>query len=116
MLQHWWLRYETSTLIRCLIWCLPGLLSALDEVTRTDTVGRLRWSKIGVLGLRRGVLLAEQTEGPVRDVEAAEDDDGEEDLLLRGWVSESAWFEGLKQAEKIENAESLKGARCLQHG
>ena len=51
----------------------------------------MRWSEVGVLRLRLGVLLAEQTEGPVGDVEAAEDDDGEEDLLLRWWVSEAAW-------------------------
>ena len=86
MLQHWRLLLcKPSPLIRCLIGRLPRGGAVLEVVVRIDAVRRLRRSELGVLRLRLSVLLAEQAKSPVGDVEAAEDDDGEEDLLLRWW-------------------------------
>lgn len=67
------------------------MLAVLDIAIRVDTVRCLWWrSEVIVLCLRLSVLLTEQTECPIGDVEAAEDDNGKEDLCLGVEVSEAA--------------------------
>ena len=94
MLQHWRVcrLYKPPPFIRRLIWCLPRLLTILDVAIRVNAVWGLRWwSEIVILlCLGLSVLLAEQSEGPIRNVEAAEDEDGEEDLLSHVKVSKAA--------------------------
>lgn len=70
--------------IRRLVRRVP-LLLVIDEAARGISLGRGwgRWIAEGVvMSGRRGTLLADEAKCPIRQVEAAEDDDGCEDLII----------------------------------
>lgn len=79
------------------------LVAVGHSAVRDDAVWRLRDEVVLLLlGLRgwRG-LVAEEAEGPVGEVEAAEDDDCCEDLFDQ-WVSEASVFVCVVRGEKVE--------------
>ena len=97
--------YEPSPLIRCLVWRRPRLLAILSVAVRVDAMWCLRRKAKVItilLCVRLSVLLTEQSKSPVRDVEAAEDENSEKDLLSRVEVSETAQLlRGMERTERL---------------